>query len=102
MSSIAEKLRSGESALFHGGIEWHRHDRDPAPVARGSRWCLRPPGPDEKCRACEQLGADRAINYRNEDFVEVVKQATGGRGVDRDSRYRWRRLHRARSRRACG
>src|SRR5450830_31728 len=39
-------------------------------------------GSDEKCRACEDLGADRAINYRTEDFVEVVKTATNGKGVD--------------------
>ncbi len=34
----------------------------------------------EKCRACEEMGADRAINYTEEDFVEVVKEATGGKG----------------------
>ena len=39
-------------------------------------------GSDEKCRACVALGADRGINYKTEDFVEVVKQSTGGRGVD--------------------
>ena len=39
-------------------------------------------GSDEKCRACEALGAERGINYRTEDFVEIVKAATGGRGVD--------------------
>ncbi|WP_027819586.1 NAD(P)H-quinone oxidoreductase [Paraburkholderia bannensis] len=39
-------------------------------------------GSDEKCRACEALGADRAINYRSEDFVEVVKALTNDRGVD--------------------
>jgi NADPH2:quinone reductase len=39
-------------------------------------------GSDEKCRACEALGADRAINYRTEDFVDVIKAATGGSGVD--------------------
>jgi NADPH2:quinone reductase len=39
-------------------------------------------GSDEKCRACEGLGAERGINYRTEDFVEVVKTATGGKGVD--------------------
>ncbi|MGH8678379.1 MAG: zinc-binding dehydrogenase, partial [Burkholderiales bacterium] len=37
---------------------------------------------EEKCRACEALGAERAINYRREDFVEVVKELTAGRGVD--------------------
>lgn len=38
-------------------------------------------GSDEKCKACEELGA-RAINYRTEDFVERVKAWTHGRGVD--------------------
>ncbi len=39
-------------------------------------------GSDEKCRACESLGAAYAINYRTHDFVEVVRAITGGRGVD--------------------
>lgn len=39
-------------------------------------------GSDDKCRACEALGAERGINYRTEDFVEVVKALTQGRGVD--------------------
>lgn len=39
-------------------------------------------GSDDKCRACEALGADRAINYRTSDFVEVVKALTNDRGVD--------------------
>ncbi len=39
-------------------------------------------GNAEKCAACERLGAERAINYHEEDFVAVVKQATAGRGVD--------------------
>ena len=39
-------------------------------------------GSADKCRACEALGADRAINYKSEDFVEVVKSLTNDRGVD--------------------
>jgi NADPH2:quinone reductase len=39
-------------------------------------------GTAEKCVACEKLGATRAINYRDEDFVAVIKELTGGRGVD--------------------
>jgi NADPH2:quinone reductase len=39
-------------------------------------------GSEEKCKQCEALGAERAINYRTEDFVAVVREATGGRGVD--------------------
>ncbi|HEY1148290.1 MAG TPA: NAD(P)H-quinone oxidoreductase [Pseudoduganella sp.] len=39
-------------------------------------------GSEEKCRACEALGADRAINYRTQDFAAVVKETTHGKGVD--------------------
>ena len=39
-------------------------------------------GSDDKCRACEALGAERAINYKTEDFVEVIKSLTNDRGVD--------------------
>jgi NADPH:quinone reductase len=39
-------------------------------------------GTDEKCRACESLGAARGINYKTEDFVAVTKELTGGKGVD--------------------
>ena len=39
-------------------------------------------GSAEKCTACEKLGASRAINYRTEDFVAVVKELSGGKGVD--------------------
>ena len=39
-------------------------------------------GSAEKCAACERLGAERAINYRETDFVAAVREATGGRGVD--------------------
>jgi NADPH:quinone reductase-like Zn-dependent oxidoreductase len=39
-------------------------------------------GSTEKCQACEALGAERAINYREEDFVTVIKEITNGKGVD--------------------
>jgi len=39
-------------------------------------------GSDEKCRFCENLGADAAINYQTEDWQQVVKELTNGRGVD--------------------
>jgi NADPH2:quinone reductase len=39
-------------------------------------------GSAEKCAACEQLGAERCINYRDDDFVEAIRGLTGGRGVD--------------------
>jgi NADPH2:quinone reductase len=39
-------------------------------------------GSADKCAACERLGAERGINYRTEDFVQVTKELTGGKGVD--------------------
>ena len=39
-------------------------------------------GSADKCAACVRLGADRSINYKTEDFVVVLKEATGGRGVN--------------------
>ena len=39
-------------------------------------------GSAEKCAACERLGAERAFNYREVDFVAAVRESTGGRGVD--------------------
>jgi putative PIG3 family NAD(P)H quinone oxidoreductase len=75
------RLRAGESALFHGGSSGIGTTAIQLAAVRGSR-VFATAGSDEKCRACEQLGAERAINYRTEDFVEVVLQATGGRGVD--------------------
>ena len=39
-------------------------------------------GSAAKCAACERLGAERALNYRETDFVAAIREATGGRGVD--------------------
>ena len=39
-------------------------------------------GSADKCKACLELGADKAVNYRAEDFVAAVREATGGKGVD--------------------
>jgi len=75
------KLRAGESALFHGGSSGIGTTAIQLAAARGAR-VFATAGSDDKCRACEQLGAERAINYRTEDFVDVIKQVTGGRGVD--------------------
>jgi putative PIG3 family NAD(P)H quinone oxidoreductase len=75
------RLHSGETALFHGGSSGIGTTAIQLASARGAR-VLATAGSDEKCRACERLGAERAINYRTEDFVDVVKQLTKGRGVD--------------------
>jgi putative PIG3 family NAD(P)H quinone oxidoreductase len=75
------RLRAGEVALFHGGASGIGTTAIQLASARGCR-VLTTAGSDEKCRACEALGAERAINYRAEDFVRVVHDRTDGHGVD--------------------
>jgi putative PIG3 family NAD(P)H quinone oxidoreductase len=74
-------LRTGETALFHGGTSGIGTTAIQLAVARGAR-VLATAGSDEKCRACVALGAEHAINYRTTDFVAAVQAHTGGRGVD--------------------
>ncbi len=75
------RLRAGESALFHGGTSGIGTTAIQVAVARGAR-VFATAGSDDKCRACERLGAVRAINYRTSDFVAEIQAATEGRGVD--------------------
>jgi putative PIG3 family NAD(P)H quinone oxidoreductase len=75
------RLQTGETALFHGGSSGIGTTAIQLAAARGAR-VFATAGSDEKCRACEQLGAERAINYKTEDFVAVIKDVTKGRGVD--------------------
>jgi putative PIG3 family NAD(P)H quinone oxidoreductase len=74
-------LRSGETALFHGGTSGIGITAIQLAAARGAR-AIATAGSDEKCRACVALGAEHAINYRTTDFVSAVLEHTGGRGVD--------------------
>jgi len=74
-------LKGVESLLVQGGSSGIGVTAIQLASALGHR-VFATAGSDEKCRQCEVLGAERAINYRNEDFVEVIKQVTGGRGVD--------------------
>ena len=74
-------LRAGETALIHGGSSGIGTTAIQLAAVRGSR-VLATAGSEAKCRACEDLGAERAIDYRREDFVEVVRTITAGRGVD--------------------
>ena len=74
-------LQAGETALFHGGSSGIGTTAIQLARARGASVIVTV-GSDEKARACEALGARRAINYRSEDFVQAVRELTGGRGVD--------------------
>lgn len=75
------RLRPGESFLVHGGSSGIGTAAIQLMHVRGHR-VFTTAGSTEKCEACVALGATRAINYRTEDFVELVKQETNGRGVD--------------------
>jgi NADPH2:quinone reductase len=75
------RLSPGETLLVQGGTSGIGVTAIQLAAAFGHR-VFATAGTDEKCRACEALGAERGINYRSEDFVVVVKQATEGRGVD--------------------
>ena len=75
------RLDTGESILVHGGSSGIGTAAIQIARARGARVFATARSP-EKCRACEQLGAERAINYKETDFLEAVRASTGGRGVD--------------------
>jgi NADPH:quinone reductase len=77
----AARLKKSESVLIHGGSSGIGTAAIQMLSARGHK-VFTTAGSAEKCAACETLGAAKAINYREQDFVEVVKVETGGRGVD--------------------
>jgi NADPH2:quinone reductase len=75
------RLQAGESILVHGGSSGIGTTAIQLARARESR-VFATAGSAEKCAACERLGAERAINYREADFAAVIQELTGGRGVD--------------------
>jgi putative PIG3 family NAD(P)H quinone oxidoreductase len=75
------QLKAGEVFLVHGGSSGIGTTAIQLARRFGAR-VFTTAGSPEKCAKCEELGAERAINYREEDYVEVVQEATGGRGAD--------------------
>jgi NADPH2:quinone reductase len=75
------QLSEGETLLVQGGTSGIGVTAIQLATALGHR-VFATAGSEDKCRACEELGAERGINYRDEDFVAVVKELTAGRGVD--------------------
>lgn len=74
-------LRAGETALIHGGASGIGTFAIQMAKAFGARVIVTA-GTDEKCAACQGLGADLAVNYRTQDFVAQALAFTGGRGAD--------------------
>jgi NADPH2:quinone reductase len=75
------RLQPGETLLVQGGSSGIGVTATLLAKALGSRVIVTA-GSDDKCAACVALGADHAINYRTQDFVEEAKRLSGGRGVD--------------------
>lgn len=75
------RLRACESVLIHGGASGIGTMAIQMVTALGSR-AMVTAGSGERCAVCMGLGAELAINYREQDFVEEVLRHTGGRGVD--------------------
>jgi len=75
------RLQKGETLLVHGGSSGIGTTAIQLARTFGAR-VLTTAGSNEKCAACEALGAERAINYRTTDFVAAVREATDGRGAD--------------------
>jgi putative PIG3 family NAD(P)H quinone oxidoreductase len=74
-------LQAGETLLVHGGTSGIGTTAIQIATNLGAT-VFTTAGSAEKCALCEELGATRAINYREEDFVAVVKETTGGAGVN--------------------
>ncbi len=74
-------LRTGETVLVHGGTSGIGTTAIQLARVFGAT-VFATAGTDEKCAACERLGASYAINYQTQDFVTAVRHATGGVGVD--------------------
>jgi len=75
------RLAAGEWFLVHGGSSGIGTTAIQLAKAFGAK-VIATAGSAEKCQACRELGADRAVNYRSEDFVKACQEATGGQGVD--------------------
>src|SRR5689334_15749084 len=75
------RLSAGQTFLVHGGTSGIGTTAIQLAHAFGAR-VFATAGSPEKCAVCRDLGAERAIDYRQEDFVAVLKEATQGRGVD--------------------
>ena len=75
------RLMPGEWLLVHGGSSGIGTTAIQLAKAFGAR-VITTAGSADKCKVCVDLGADRAVDYKTEDFLEAVKQATGGKGAN--------------------
>ncbi|MDB5927072.1 MAG: quinone oxidoreductase, family [Betaproteobacteria bacterium] len=73
---IGAQLKAGETFLVHGGAGGIGTTAIQLGKAFGAK-VIATDSPEERCRVCRELGADRVVDYRSEDFVEIVRQEGG-------------------------
>jgi NADPH2:quinone reductase len=76
------RLQPGETFMVQGGTSGIGVTAIQMAKAMGAAKVIATAGSDDKCKACVDLGADAAINYKTQDFAEEAKKLTGGQGVD--------------------
>ena len=77
-------LKAGETLLVHGGAGGIGTTAIQLGKAFGAK-VIATDSPEERCAVCRDLGADRSIDYRQEDFVDAVRRWTEGAGVAAES-----------------
>ena len=75
------QLKEGETLLVHGGTSGIGVAAIQMAVAFGAR-VITTAGSDDKCKACTNLGAELAVNYKTQDFEAVIKEKYPDKGVD--------------------
>jgi putative PIG3 family NAD(P)H quinone oxidoreductase len=78
---VRGRLQAGETILIHGGSSGIGTTAIQLAHAFGAK-VIATAGSDDKCAACQRLGADEALNYRTVDWVKRAKEVTGGKGVE--------------------
>ena len=83
-TNIADRggLKAGESILIHGGASGIGVAAIQLAKLLGAKRIFATAGTDEKCRFCESLGVEKAINYKTEDFAARIGELTDGKGVN--------------------
>ena len=76
------RLQPGEAFMVQGGTSGIGVTAIQMAKAMGAGKVIATAGSDDKCKACVDLGADHAINYKSQDFAEEAKKLTDGKGVD--------------------
>ncbi|MEY3970943.1 MAG: hypothetical protein RLZZ80_641 [Pseudomonadota bacterium] len=76
------QLRAGQSVLIHGGSSGIGTTAIGFSKWAGASRIFTTVGSEDKARICRELGADRPILYKSEDFAQVIKDETNGQGVN--------------------